>query len=82
MISAPGFLKQDQWEAQVQAQIQLKADVFLYSEYLTDAQIQAALLCPSRSVEQTLRHLVRKYGSSASICILPQGPQTIPYVTS
>ncbi|RPJ52759.1 MAG: nickel-dependent lactate racemase [Acidobacteria bacterium] len=80
MISAPGFLKQDQWEAQVQAQIQLKADVFVYSEGLSDAQIQAALLCPSRSVEQTVSHLVAKYGQSASICVLPQGPQTIPYV--
>jgi len=81
MISAPGFLKQDQWEAQVQAQIQLKADVFVYSEGLSDAQIQAARLCPSRSVEQTVSHLVVKYGPSASICVLPQGPQTIPYVT-
>ncbi len=80
MISAPGFLKQDQWEAQIQAQIQLKADVFLYSECLTDAQIQAALLSPSRSVEQTISDLVRKYGPGASICVLPQGPQTIPYV--
>jgi len=80
MISAPGFLKQDQWEAQIQAQIQLKADVFLYSEGLSDEQIQAALLCPSRSVEQTISHLVRKYAPRASICVLPQGPQTIPYV--
>jgi len=80
MISAPGFLKQDQWEAQVQAQIQLKADVFLYAEGLSDEQIRAALLCPSRSVEQTIRMLTTKYGSDASICVLPQGPQTIPYV--
>jgi len=80
MISAPGFLKQDQWQAQIQAQIQLKADVFVYSDCLTDTQIQAALLCPSRSVEQTVSQLVRKYGPGASICVLPQGPQTIPYV--
>jgi nickel-dependent lactate racemase len=80
MISRPGFLEQDQWEAQVQAQIQLKADVFVYSEGLSDAQIRAALLCPTRSVEQTLHALVEKYGHDASICVLPQGPQTIPYV--
>ncbi|MFB3903383.1 MAG: nickel-dependent lactate racemase [Acidobacteriota bacterium] len=80
MISAPGFLEQDQWEAQVQAQIQLKADVFVYSEGLTDTQIRAALLCPSHSVEGTVEQLVSKYGPDASICVLPQGPQTIPYV--
>ncbi|HXK58342.1 MAG TPA: nickel-dependent lactate racemase [Acidobacteriota bacterium] len=80
MISRPGFLKQDQWQAQIQAQIQLKADVFVYSDHLTDAQIAAALLCPCRSVENTLASLIPKYGRGASICVLPQGPQTIPYV--
>ena len=37
----PGFLQQDQWQAQIQAQIQLKADVYVYADYLTDAQIRA-----------------------------------------
>ncbi len=43
-ITAPGFLKQDQWQAQIQAQIQLKADVYVYSEYLAPDPNQAGIV--------------------------------------
>jgi nickel-dependent lactate racemase len=78
-IHTPGFLKQDQWQAQIQAQIQLKADVFVYSDHLTDRQIESALLHPCRNVEATVQMLLAKYGPRATICVLPEGPQTIPY---
>jgi hypothetical protein len=70
----------DQWQAQVQALIQLKADVYVYSDGLTDAQIHSAMLLPCRSIETTLVNLLAKYGPQARICILPEGPQTIPYL--
>jgi nickel-dependent lactate racemase len=79
-ICAPGFLEQDQWEAQVQALVQLKADVYVRSDGLTDDQIRVALLLPCRRIEDTLAELVEKYGRDASICVLPEGPQTIPYI--
>lgn len=79
-INAPGYLKQDQWEAQVQAQIQLKADVYVRSDGLSPEQISGALLRPCLRVEDTLRELLERYGSGARICVLPEGPQTIPYV--
>jgi nickel-dependent lactate racemase len=81
-IMTPGFLQQDQWQAQIQAQIQLKADVYLYSDYLSDDQIRESLLLPCRSIETTVAELRRRYGAGASICVLPEGPQTIPYVHS
>jgi len=79
-INAPGFLVQDQWEAQVQALVQLKADVYVKSAYLTDEQIRDALLLPCHSIEETLERLLKKYGPQARICVLPEGPQTIPYI--
>jgi lactate racemase len=79
-ILAPGFLKQDQWQAQIQAQIQLKADVYVRSDGLTDEQIRRALLLPCASIEDTVAQLRARYGASAAICVLPEGPQTIPYV--
>jgi lactate racemase len=81
MVCAPGFLKQDQWQAQLQAQIQLKAEVYVYSENLSDSQIESALLRPCRSIEKTVGRLLKTYGADASICVLPEGPQTIPYVS-
>ena len=80
MIDTPGFLKQDQWQAQIQAQIQLKADVYVYSDNLSDEQIRAALLKPCHSIEATMSTLIKKYSSKARICVLPEGPQTIPYI--
>jgi nickel-dependent lactate racemase len=72
--------RQDQWAAQIQARIQLKADVYLYSDYFTDAQIREALLNPCRDIPATVEMLRQKYGHDARICVLPEGPQTIPYV--
>lgn len=79
-IRTPGFLEQDQWQAQIQAQIQLKAEVYVYSDYLTDEQIEAALLHPCRSIERTVAGLMVRDGSPTRICVLPEGPQTIPYI--
>ncbi|GAB4540359.1 MAG: nickel-dependent lactate racemase [Anaerolineae bacterium] len=79
-IYTPGFLKQDQWQAQIQAQIQLKAEVYVRTDNLSDEQIQMALLKPSHRIEDTLRDLLDRYGPQATICVLPEGPQTIPYI--
>lgn len=81
-ISAPGFLAQDQWQAQLQALVQLKAEVYVFSENLSESQIRQALLNPCRKIEALLEGLLKKYGSTASICVLPEGPQTIPYIAA
>ena len=79
-IMQPGFSKQDQWQAQIQAQIQLKADVYVYSSYLRPEQIRSALLQPAESIGGVLDRLVKQFGKGARICVLPEGPQTIPYI--
>jgi len=68
----------DQWQVQKQAMIQKKADIYVYSDGLTDRQIRSAMLLPCRSIEATLVELIEKYGPQARICVLPEGPQTIP----
>jgi nickel-dependent lactate racemase len=79
-IMQPGFTQQDQWQAQIQAQIQLKADVYVYNSYLSPEQIRSALLKPAESIGGVLDELAKQYGKEASICVLPEGPQTIPYI--
>jgi nickel-dependent lactate racemase len=71
---------QDAWQAQVHAQVCEKADVYLFSHHLTDEQIGRALLKPCRDIVKTVEQLLRVYGRDASICVLPEGPQTIPYI--
>jgi len=79
-VRAPGFSVQDMWQVQIQALILQKADVYFYSENLRDEQIIGALLKPCHNIEATVGELVRKLGRTASICVLPEGPQTIPYI--
>ncbi len=80
LIAQPGFSEHDQWQVQIQAQIQLHADVYVYSDGLTDEQIEQALFTPCRNIEQTVAVLQEKYGANAHICVLPEGPLTIAYV--
>lgn len=82
MLARPGFSEHDQWQVQVQAKIQLNADVYVYSDGLSDRQIQDALFLPCRDIEATVGRLVDKYGSKSSICVLPEGPLTIAYVSA
>lgn len=82
VINKPDFLMQDQWEAQIQAEIQIKADVYVKTSYISDQQIREALLIPCHSIEETVNKLLLDYGRDAKICVLPEGPQTIPYFKS
>jgi nickel-dependent lactate racemase len=81
MLRAPGFQRQDMWQAHIQALICQQADVYFYSHNLSDAQIEGALLRPCHDIGATVAELLRKYGPGATICVLPEGPQTIPYVS-
>lgn len=80
MISQPGFESVDQWQVQIQAQIQSKAKVYVYSEGLREEQIRGALFEPCDDVSQSVFELIHGYGPEARICVLPEGPQTIPYL--
>jgi nickel-dependent lactate racemase len=78
-VTAPGFRCQDQWEAQIQAQIQLKARVHVYAAGLSDGELRRALVIPCRSIEETVAQL-RRHNPKATIAVLPDGPQTVPYL--
>jgi len=81
MIEAPGFELYDQWEAQSQAIVQRKADVYLYSS-LDPETTRAAMLIPIADIEATLATLLDRYGPGARVAVLPEGPQTVPYLLS
>jgi nickel-dependent lactate racemase len=77
-IRAPGFCMDDQWEAQILALIAKKADVYVYADGLTHEQIALAKLRPCASIDGQVRTLLEKYGGRARVCVLPEGPQTVP----
>ncbi|MCC7361910.1 MAG: nickel-dependent lactate racemase [Anaerolineales bacterium] len=76
-LAQPGFSAPDQWQAQIQAKLQQQAEVFVYSDGLTDEQIRGALFTPCRDLPATLAMLLRRYGPHARVAVLPDGPQVI-----
>jgi len=80
-IRTPGFHYPEMWQAQIQALVGEKAEVYVYSHHLSDTQIRNALLTPcGPSIDATVARLCAKYGPEATIGVLPEGPQTVPYL--
>jgi len=79
-LHAPGFQSQDMWQAQLLALICKKAEVYVYSRNLSDGQIKSSHLKPCRDIEGTVRELAAKAGPAARVGVLPEGPQTVPYI--
>jgi nickel-dependent lactate racemase len=69
----------DTWQVYFQAMIQMKADVYLFST-LDDTVVEKALLNPAKNIELLVQELLKKYGEETRICVLPEGPLTIPYL--
>ncbi len=82
LISSPDFCMPDQWQVQIQAQIQVqkRARIFVKSDHLDDDELRSAKLIPCHDVEDTLSELLSEFGGEASIGVLVDGPETIPYV--
>jgi len=79
-IEAPGFSLYDQWEAQLLALIRLKARVGLRSELAAD-DVRRAHLEPIADVGAAVARELERRGRDAPVAVLPEGPQTIPYVS-
>jgi nickel-dependent lactate racemase len=70
----------DQWEVQIQAAIQLRARVVMHTSYLTDEELRRAHLEQSHDISGTVEEALAAAGPGATLCVLPEGPQTIPYL--
>ena len=70
----------DTWQIYYQAMVQQKAKVYIYSNKLDDEIIKRALFTPVKDIAKLTDELVSRIGPQARICILPEGPQTIPYL--
>jgi nickel-dependent lactate racemase len=80
MINAPGYSQPDAWQVQIQAQIQMKARVLVKNSCLTPDALRAAHFEAIDDVGRAVCEALRAAGSGATLCVLPQGPQTIPYL--
>jgi nickel-dependent lactate racemase len=80
MVHEPGFSEADQWQIQVQAQIQGRARVVVKTSHLTPEQLNQAHFESMVDVESEVSRALDEAGPDSQLCVLPRGPQTIPYI--
>lgn len=80
-LNTPGFVRPEQWQAQIQALIQSRARVLVHTS-IPDDVLRAVHLEPCADIAAAVRAELAARGPSARVAVLPQGPLTIPYLAS
>jgi lactate racemase len=70
----------DQWQVQIQARIQCGSQVVMHTSHLSDDDLASAHLRQTGDISETVARALASAGPSARLCVLPEGPQTIPYL--
>jgi len=78
-MQTPGFSHPEQWQSQIQALIQRRANVLLYSS-IPDAIVRKVHLTPCHDIGAEVRKLLDAAGPKSRVAVLPLGPLTIPYM--
>lgn len=71
---------QDTWQVFYEVLIQRWANVSLYTDKLDDDTVRKALFTPVQDPGVLIRNILEKHGRDARVCVLPEGPLTIPYI--
>jgi nickel-dependent lactate racemase len=72
----------DQWQVQIQARIQCDSQVVMHTSYLSDDDLASAHLRQTGDISETVSQALAAAGPDARLCVLPEGPQTIPYLSA
>ena len=72
----------DQWQVQIQTAIQKRCRVVMHTSHLSDADLAEVGLEQVGDVSAFVTDLLHELGPTATCCVLPEGPQTIPYIAA
>jgi nickel-dependent lactate racemase len=70
----------DQWQVQVLARVLNRARVGAHTATLSDADLRSAHLFGVPDIAAAVEAELASVGPGARVCVLPEGPQTIPYL--
>lgn len=83
-IAARGRTTPDQWQVQIQAKVQTLAEVTVATAGLGPVELAEAHLrhvpADPDAVSAWVAQALAAAGPNARCCVLPEGPQTVPYV--
>ena len=75
-LVTPGFHRPEQWQAQIQALVQSRAEVLVHSR-LPDDVLRRVHLTPCPEISKAI---AERLSPGARLAVMPQGPLTIPYL--
>jgi nickel-dependent lactate racemase len=70
----------DQWQLQILAHIRRRAEIRMFTTGLSRIEIQAAHMHYVDDVSDAVHAALKERGDQARVCVLPEGPLTVPYV--
>jgi len=70
----------DQWQVQVLARVLSRARVGVHNATLSDADLRTAHLFAVPDISAAVDAELAAAGPDSRVCVLPEGPQTIPFV--
>ncbi len=77
LIGAAGGPELDRWQAQVLGRVLQRAQVWLYSDGLTDEMTADALLVPVHDLATVVGDALAALGGTGRVAVLPEGPLTV-----
>lgn len=81
LLSAGGPPRAEQWQAQIQAIVQRKAEILVKSN-LSSEVVRRCHLTPCEDIGQVVKERLARLPDDVRIAVLPQGPLTIPYLSA
>lgn len=72
----------DQWQVQILARVLSKARVGVHTATLSDDDLRSAHLFSVPDIAQAVQAELEAAGPQARVCVLPEGPQTIPFISN
>jgi nickel-dependent lactate racemase len=74
LLRPDGAGELDGWQAQVLGRVLERAQVWMYSDGLSDRSIASGFMTPRHDVAAAVGDALGRQGRGARICVLPQGP--------
>jgi nickel-dependent lactate racemase len=80
LVDSAGGAELDRWQAQVLGRVLQRAQVWLYSEGLSDQTTVDALLVPVHDLSTVVADALATLGRTGRVAVLPEGPLTVATV--
>ncbi len=77
LVRPRGAGQVDAWQTQVLGRVLRRAEVWVHSDGLSDADVRSALMTPVDDVTTAVADALGRAGAGARLCVLPHGPLTV-----